>query len=123
MFSKVEEARLSAKSPVQQSGKNGQSLPLTISSRGKPGSYHDEGFAHPLKIMYYVKSICPVRSVPISQWMLELVPPSLDSSFWYQSASWRLSLIKAGMDVIYCSLGQWYNIFGHRMIGNCIICS
>ncbi len=49
--------------------------------------------------------------------MLELVPPSLDSSFWYQSASWRLSLIKAGMDVIYCSLGQWYNIFGHRMIG------
>ena len=55
--------------------------------------------------------------MPISQWMLELVPPSLDSSFWYQSASWRLSLIKAGMDVIYCSLSQWYNIFGHRMIG------
>jgi len=54
--------------------------------------------------------------VAISQWMLELVPPSLDTSFWYQS-TWQLSLVKYGMDVVYSSVSQWYNLFGDRIIG------
>jgi hypothetical protein len=53
---------------------------------------------------------------PISRWMLELVPPSLDASFWY-SSTWQLSLLKYGMDVLYCSVNQWYTLFGERIIG------
>jgi hypothetical protein len=54
--------------------------------------------------------------VAISQWMLELIPPSLNSSFWYQ-ATWQLSLVKYGLDVVYSATNAWYNLFGNRYIG------
>lgn len=54
--------------------------------------------------------------VAISQWMLELVPPSLDCSFWYKT-NWQLNLLKKGMDVMYSSLGVWYNVVGDRLWG------
>lgn len=55
--------------------------------------------------------------VAISQWMLELVPPSLDSAFWYQSSNWQLSVVKMGMDILYSSVSVWYNLVGDRLIG------
>jgi len=51
--------------------------------------------------------------VAISQWMLELVPPSLDTSFWYQ-ATWQLSLVKFGMDLGYAGVMRCYSLFGDR---------
>jgi hypothetical protein len=47
--------------------------------------------------------------VAISQWMLELIPPSLNSSFWYQ-ATWQLSLVKYGLDVVYSATNAWYTV-------------
>ena len=57
----------------------------------------------------------PAR-VPISRWLLELVPPELDASFWYHS-SFRLSLVKFGLDVLYSSVQEWYRLFGCRAVG------
>ena len=54
--------------------------------------------------------------VPISRWLLELVPPELDASFWYHS-SFRLSLVKYGMDVLYSSVQEWWLRFGCRRVG------
>ena len=54
--------------------------------------------------------------VPISRWMLELVPPELDASFWYQSST-PLATVKHGLDVLYCSVSSWYTVSGSRPIG------
>ena len=54
--------------------------------------------------------------VPISRWLLELVPPELDASFWYHS-SFRLSLVKYGLDVLYSAVQQWYRVMGCRAVG------
>ena len=55
--------------------------------------------------------------VPISRWLLELVPPELDASFWYHSSSFRLSLVKYGLDVLYSSVQEWWRMFGCRSVG------
>ena len=54
--------------------------------------------------------------VPISRWLLELVPPELDASFWYHS-TFRLSLVKYGLDVLYCSVNEWYRACACRPVG------
>lgn len=54
--------------------------------------------------------------VPISRWLLELVPPELDASFWYHS-TFRLSLVKYGLDVLYCSVNEWYRACACRPLG------
>ena len=55
--------------------------------------------------------------VPISRWLLELVPPELDASFWYHSSSFRLSLVKYGLDVLYSCVQEWWRVFGCRSVG------
>jgi len=54
--------------------------------------------------------------IAISHWMLELCPPSLNSAFWYES-SFRLTVLKYGLDVVYCSTSFWYNWFGLNIVG------
>ena len=54
--------------------------------------------------------------VPISRWLLELVPPELDASFWYHS-SFRLSLVKYGLDVLYSAVQEWHRLLGCRAVG------
>ena len=54
--------------------------------------------------------------VPISRWLLELVPPELDASFWYHS-TFRLSLVKYGLDVLYCGVNEWYRACACRPVG------
>ena len=54
--------------------------------------------------------------VPISRWLLELVPPELDASFWYHS-TFRLSLVKYGLDVLYCAVNEWYRACACRPVG------
>jgi hypothetical protein len=57
-----------------------------------------------------------LHQVPISRWMLELVPPELEASFWYSSSP-RLSLVKYVLNTLYCSVNAWYNVCGTRLLG------
>ncbi|GAB5357340.1 hypothetical protein AAMO2058_000366400 [Amorphochlora amoebiformis] len=51
------------------------------------------------------------RNKSLVTWMMEKVPPALDSSFWYRSND-RLNLLKVCLDIAYSTINVWDRYFG-----------